>query len=375
MKFKIDKSRFEFLLGNVARVVQKRGSMEVLNCFLLEAEDDKLFISGTDLNLFEKGSTICEVEEPGALIIPRMVYDILKSMPKGNVSFEEKGELKFSLRSGRSKFDLMAFSPEDYPEIQSVDIDSLVSASVEKLKYLFEHVEHAMSSDITRPHLCSVFLENYNTGKSINAVSTDGHRLAVFNLDIDFSEIGKDSVLIPRQLAIEVKKLAGIYGEVKVGIKEERIFFVFSTEQGNESYASDMILCSRLLESNFPPYKDVIPRIDEMKNILVERDCLLEAVKRVSTIKSYSNVISICFSEGSILVSVNNVEVGSGGENLDIDYTGEEFTIILNSKYLLDALDAIKEEIVSLIFGKPLDPFLITDESKNFISVIMPMRI
>ncbi len=223
----------------------------------------------------------------------------------------------------------------------------------------------SVSPDELRRNLSGIYFEN--TGdKSLRLVATDGHRLSYVDYESPSSIGLTRNVLVPKKAVSELRKLLRYSDQLLIGC--EANFFV--------SKVDDITLCSRLIDADFPDYKQVTP--DSTKNrFKVNTNHLLSALKRVSVFSSEkTRSIKIEVSNNSLnLVSISP-DVGEAKESIVIEYSGDDVEIGFNSRYLMDVLEAVNEAVVVIGITDELSPVMIIPESgNNYVNVIMPMRV
>jgi DNA polymerase-3 subunit beta len=189
------------------------------------------------------------------------------------------------------------------------------------------------------------------------------------------------SMVVPNKGIIEIKRLLEEgQGPVSIGSLEGSVFVrrEVEVEKGAEDTSpqtAEFVLVSKLIEAEFPPYDQVIPKSKE-RSVVVPRGALLEALRRVSVVSSERTLgVKFQLSEGALQISTDNPSVGEGSEVIDIGYEGEELEIGFNARYFIDVLSVLDDDDVTLELSGSLDPAVIKDESGGYIGVIMPMRI
>jgi DNA polymerase-3 subunit beta len=223
----------------------------------------------------------------------------------------------------------------------------------------------SISQDDTRPHLACVLFES--DGENARMISTDGHRL---------SKVGKafvngpklaSGVLIPRKGVAEIRRtLEGREAPCQIGVNQG--YFVLR--------ADDVTLTVKLGEGQFPPYEQVIPKEND-KILVIEREVLLEALRRVSIIASDKTWgIRLSLEKGSLTIEADNPDLGNAHEKLDVEYKGSGLQIGFNARYFIDLLAEIASKNVRLELGEDLDPAVIRPaDDSDYLGVVMPMRL
>ena len=234
---------------------------------------------------------------------------------------------------------------------------------------MIECTMYAASVDETRYNLNGVYLEVLGDSGEIRLVATDGHRLACIDREIEGDPSALASgVIIPRKGLGELKRLVD-------EPDAEEIELAFGNNSGL-ARKGDVTLVMRLIEGEFPNYNQVIPK-ELSRHLILPSDLLVQALRRVSLLSSErSRAIKLELSEGQLVISSSNPDLGDAREELDVDYGGDELTIGFNARYLLDAIGAITAKEIRFSFQDDLSPTRVSppDDEKT-LGVVMPMRI
>lgn len=357
MKIKTDRRA---LLGAMTRAIgatERKGSMPILSHVMLSA-GNALDIQSTDLYLAVRASVPAEVYETGSCAAPaKMLHDLVKSLPDGEVTIAVDANHRAELRAGRSKFRVPCMPADDFPPLPAVP-SKWTSLDRAVLLGLIARTGYSMSDDDTRPHLSALLLE----AGTARAVSTDGHRLSV----ADGASAGDvETVLIPARGVAEVKRCldAASGAEVGFGVSGGCAFF----------RAGDVVLSVKLADESFPPYAKVIPAANRKHGRLIApRDALAAALRRIVLVASRDGV-RLEIRDGLLRVVGESPDAGEGSEELDVDYAGPELTIGCNARYLLDAIGCLADDDVTIEVSGELDPLVI--KAADYTGVVMPMRV
>ncbi len=367
-------------LGRIAGIADRKSSMQILSNVMISAEGPKhLLIAATDLSISARGLFPADVVKGGSITIPaKTLHDIVRSLPPGPVTLHTDGETA-ELRSGRSKFKLLGLPAEDYPrlpDVKGVEFFELESSLPARM---IDLTNFSISHDETRPHINGALFEG--DGKILRMVTTAGHRLSKAEFKIEDSVFFNFSMVLPGKAVSEIRHLLedGL-GTISVGTKDGSVFLrrvveVEKADDGAAPLTAEFILVSKLIESEFPPYDQVIPKQQD-RSVIVPRQAFLEALKRVSVVSSERTLgVKLQLSEGAIAISTDNPAVGEGQETVDVAYDGEPVEIGFNARYFIDALAVLGEDEVQLDLSGALDPAVVKDIGGHFVGVIMPMRI
>ena len=371
MKFKISRSLFFKTLSHLQGIVDKKNSLPILANILIEAKDNSLILSSTDMDISIIEKISCSVTENGATTInSQILYDIVRKIDEDNEIeiISNNGKL-LTLRSNGSRFSLACLPKEDYPIIEQDNsgVDIILNSKI--LFKLIDKTKFAISNEETRYFLNGLYfnITNEDNKKIVTLVGTDGHRLAKFSHEIDGEIDQVSGVIIPKKTIYELSKLLSeIDGDVKISISSNKI--VFKIE--------DIIFISKLIDGSFPDYKRVIPT-DNTNILKINRDKLLSAVDRVSTIANEkSPVIKFKLLENILNLNTINNESSSASEDLTISYKGEEIEIGFNSKYIMDIVNNLDDTEISINLKNNTSPVIAQEKSNNnLVYVLMPMRV
>jgi DNA polymerase III subunit beta len=377
MQLKI--SRRELFRGLVRThsVADRKGSLPILSNVLISTDDPKgIRFSATDLFLSVTSTAAADIQHGGMIAVSaKTLFDIVKSLPEGDVILDSEEKQTMEIRSGKVRFRIPSMPGQDFPALPSPGDGSFFDLPIDVIGKLINLTHYSMSNDETRPHLAGAMFEG--DGKIVRMITTDGHRLSKAEQKLtETSQMLNFNMLVPNKGIFELKRLIeDIKSEKAKG--EEGNNIGIAKSGGNAFFKRDDVLLSvKLSDEEFPPYSNVIPSTQE-KHIEVNRYLLVEALKRISLVaREKSGVLRFTLSEGCLSIESENPEIGEGAEEIDIDYAGESLDIGFNARYWLDVLGAITEDDIAIELSGGLDPGVIKPVGPTeFVGVIMPMRI
>tara|TARA_Y200000002_G_C22665709_1_gene657910 strand:- start:1055 stop:2170 length:1116 start_codon:yes stop_codon:yes gene_type:complete len=371
MKFKIFRSDFFKTLSHLQGIVDKKNSLPILSNILIEAKKNKLTLSSTDMDISIIENIDCNVLADGATTInSQILYDIVRKI-KDNTEIEiisNNGKI-LTLRANGSRFSLACLPKEDYPLIDKENSGTNINMSSKILFKLIDKTKFAISNEETRYFLNGLYfnITKEDNKNIVTLVGTDGHRLAKFSHIIQDKIDDVSGVIIPKKTIFELSKLLSETDEdVEISISSNKIVFVIG----------EIIFISKLIDGSFPDYKRVIP--NDNSNILkINREALLSAVDRVSTIANdKSPVIKFKLLKNILNLNSVNTESSTASEDLNINYDGDQIEIGFNSKYIMDIVNNLEDEEISINLKDNSSPVVALENSNsNLIYVLMPMRV
>ncbi|HEY2800726.1 MAG TPA: DNA polymerase III subunit beta [Chthoniobacterales bacterium] len=363
MKFSVTKEKLLECLQQVQNVVSTRTTLPILSNVLLQANGNEVRLTTTDLDVGVRGSFEAQVEKEGATTLPaRRLFTIIRELPSSEISFDIDGKNAASIRSGQSFFKILGLPEEEFPPLPKFDDSKVVTIRQKDLRDGLKKTSYAISTDETRYVLNGV-LFSFKDNK-LTLVATDGRRLAMLDIDLEFPRSHEADIIVPTKAVTELQRLLTDEGDVRVSVGSGQISFDLN----------NTLLVSKLIEGNYPNYKQVIPA--EMKErVTLERETFLNSLRRVSLLASdKSNSIKLNFTKNNIDITANTPEVGEAKEALPVAYKGREFSIAFNPEFLMAPLRNLAEDEIFLDLIDEMSPGVIKIQSP-FLYVLMPMRI
>ena len=378
MHLVIHKRNFLRSLARTHSVADRKSSMPILSNILLSTDGPKtLRLSATDLYLSVTSTANAEIKNGGTIALAaRTLFEIVKSLPEGEVSLQVVGNHAAEIRSGKVRFKIPGMPGADFPALPSPGSAEFAALDVEELGRLISLTHYSMSSDETRPHLACALFEG--DGKTVRMVTTDGHRLSKAEYKLgDSKKLLNFTMLVPSKGVGELRRLIDEARADKQKTDDTPSVVEVANSGGSAFFRRDDALLSvKLVDEQFPPYSKVIPS-SPSRRIGVSRLLLTEALRRISLVASdKSGAVRFSAEPGVLRITSENPDVGEGAEELDVDFAGEPVEIGFNARYVLDVLGALVEDDVKLELGGQLDPGVVRPVGPtDFVGVIMPMRI
>jgi DNA polymerase III subunit beta len=372
MEFRIAKDELIRALSRVQGIVEKRSTNPIIANVLLEVGVDGMRVAATDTEVSFVGRYAVECVRPGSLTLAaRQLYDIAKLVPTDEVAFcLPEGELQMEISSGKAFFKVLGLAADEFPDVPDPDDIEGITIEAAELKALIDKTLFSISNDDTRTGLNGAHVEARDVDGTmmLRFVATDGHRLSLCGRPFSGEFTSPRPLLLPKKGLAELRKLVDDgEGAWKVSFTENQATF-----------KRDPISFSmRLLEGEFPDYDQVVPRAWQ-RRVLVRRDSLVQALRRVSILASEkSHPVRFIIEQGGVKVVARQPETGEAREELEAQVEGSDLEVGFNARYFREALMALSTEMVTVEIGDSLSPCLIkpgegTDDERF---VIMPMRL
>jgi len=374
MKFKINKDHFSSGLQQVLNVVATRSTMPILSNVLIEAEESYISLTTTNLDLGIRCRIKADVSETGSLTLPvRKLATIVRELPQSDVFIETGDNQQAKITSGGSLFKIMGISSEEFPPLPTFENRKVFELSQEQIVGMLKSVSYAQSNDENRYILNGVYF-NFADEK-LTLVATDGRRLGLTALETEISDENAGSLILPAKTVAELERLMGKGEKVKIAFNDRQAAFEIDIDESSDSGLVDhLYLVSKIVEGNYPNYRQVIPKETEHR-VKIERELMLECVHRAALVTSdKSNSVKLKVTKNLLEISGSSTEYGESHESMAIAYDGPEVQVAFNPQFLMEPLKALTKDEVFFEFKDELSPGLFKTLD-NFICVIMPLRL
>jgi DNA polymerase-3 subunit beta len=363
VKFRCEREILADALATAGRAATSRtGTLPVLSGVRLDASGDRLTVTGTDLELTIRLSVPVHGERDGSAVVPaRLVADIVKALPAGAVDVV-LGDDEMSISAGRSQFSVRPLSLADYPAQTVTDADPVTLDSGQVAEAL-RQVVRAASSDDARAVLTGVLLAAEDDG--VKMVATDSYRLAVRDLPQSAMLSSGQKVLVPSRALNELQRILGGSDSLVVRLGAREAVF--------ESGATT--LTTRLIEGEYPNYRNLLPS-SYPNTLTVEREGLLEALRRVKILAQDSTPVRLALGGETLRLTAITQDVGNAMEEIDAAYAGAEMTVAFNPDYLSAGVEAVEGDEVSLATLDPMKPAVLRGVGHDdYLYLLMPVRV
>ncbi len=352
-------------LQSVIGVVERRQTMPVLSNVLLSARDNRLRITGTDLEVELVAAAEVSVQQPGEITVPgRKLLDIVRTLPeKTNLTLAREGE-KVLIRGGRSRFTLSSLPASEFPLIEDINAQQSLTIRAQDGRRLIDKTHFAMAQQDVRYYLNGTLLET--DGRVLRAVATDGHRLAWCEVPLEGKSRDLLQIILPRKGVLELQRLLDGEGLIEIAIGTNHI----------RVNIGEVRFTSKLIDGKFPEYGRVIPA-QPPRIMTAARDVLRAALQRTAILSNEKyRGVRLTFGSGLLTVQAHNPEQEEAEDQVEVAFSGEEIEIGFNVSYLLDALAAIEVENVEVGLTDANSSCLIRAPGDATVKyVVMPMRL
>lgn len=350
----------------VQRAVPSKNALPILSGILLRAHNNRLYFTGTDLEMGIYCSTPVQVIEEGSAVLQARIFsDLVRHLPDTAIEMELlPGTKTVSIRYNPSETSINGMDPEEFPVIPELDDNLTISLRTQVFRNMVKQTAFATAMDENRPIFTGVLLSIENS--QLRMVATDTHRMAYKTGVIESSFDSSWQAIVPAKALVEVSRLIKEEDEsISIIMTDNQVMFRFG----------DTSVISRLIEGQFPNYKQVIPSGCKTK-LRVGTRVFAEAVERASLLaREGSNIIKLKIQESVLIITSNSPDLGKSYEEIDIEIQGEETQIAFNSRYLIDVLKVIDSEEIMIELTGSLSPGIIRPlEAENYLYLILPVR-
>jgi len=374
MKFSIGIDELLPAIQSVIGVVEKRQTLPILSNILVNVTDGKFTITGTDLEVeimttiaIEDKSLAFDFTVPG-----KKLFDICKNLDSGVILNFELKDNKLILKSKKSRFTLITLSAENYPNLDPISSTSEFNISQRDLKFLIDSTQFSMANQDVRYYLNGLLFEIYND--ELRCIATDGHRLAYAYIEtlsnlINISKDTTQQLIVPRKAITELNRL--------LSDSDSRLSISISASHMNILF-DHLSFTTKLIDGRFPDYQRVIPAVELCNKIIIaDRHILKQSLSRIAVLSTEKyKAARLEFKENNLIAVVHNPEQEEAEEHISIEYTGEDFSIGFNVGYLVEALNAVKEDQVTLSLTDANSSCLVSGLNNDAVKyIVMPMRL
>jgi len=373
MKVKLQLKEFTRHLQVAMRAIATRPTLPILNYMLMEAEGDRVVLTGYDMEMGIRVSFPAEVIDEGSVAVKaKTLNEIVSQIPAENIEFEFNDISRINLRGEKSEFTLVGKPGKEYPRLPDVgEEEEVLTLPIDRFMTNLRRTIFASSLDMPKNYTSGILI-NLKEGY-LQIVATDGRRLALILDKMEGREDGEKAVLIPSKTMHELLRILGMgwKGDLELHLAEN--LAMFSLGDGGE-----VQIITHLLDTPYPDYEKVIPEKTEGK-ISVDRERLIASLRQVGILARQQDGRDMAVLESSddyLTISSKAESEGKAEVRVPVDREGEALKIAFNYQYILDPLLAVDDDKISLSYAGSLEPGVLTipsDESYTY--VVMPVRL
>jgi DNA polymerase III subunit beta len=368
MNLSISKEQLLNGLQAVQNVVSTRTTLPILSNVLLRAEGTRLELVATDLDVTVACAVEAKVGKAGATTMPaKRLVGIVRELSSPQIDMEVDDKNVTTIQSGSSFFKIRGLGAEEFPPMPTFKEERRVTLPQEKVKGMLKKTSFAISMDESRYVLNGIFLSLKE--HKLTMVATDGRRLALTDEEVDVSEKSQGEFIIPAKAVNELNRLLQDKGELTITFTDNQASFTLKDEKGQ-----NILLITKLIEGNYPNYRQVIPA-ETKERIPLSREEFLHALRRAEIMTNdKQNSVKLNFAKNSLAITANTPDIGEARETMAIAYKGKEMAIAFNPGYLIEPLNALPNDEVYLEVIDELSPGVLKIQGP-FLYVVMPMRL
>jgi DNA polymerase III subunit beta len=367
MKLSLSRDNLLSALQIVSRAVSTRSTLPSLGGVQLEATGEALTLRATDVELgLAMQVTDVNVESEGTVLLPgRLLGDVVRSLPPGDVTLALRPEQRdVEITASAARFHLRTLPTEDFPKLPALG-DDAATLPAPPLAATIDRVARAASRDEVRPILTGVLFQA--EGSTLTMVATDSYRLSVKHTDLESQLPTAIEANVPARALRELARIVGHEGADDVAMSLARNQAVFRT--------GGVVLSSRLIEGQFPSWRQLIPESFEHE-VRLPRDELLEVARRISQLAQRNAPLRFAFAEGELTIAAETPEVGDASEAIPAPYSGEALEIAFNPQFLIEGIESVDGDQLVLKLSSPLRPGLLEPvDREDFSYLVMPIRL
>ena len=366
MKVSIAREQLHSRLQIASRAVSTRTALPSLSGILLAATGSELELRATDAELGLVLASEAQVETEGSVLLPgRLLVDVIRSLPPGEVTLALRAEQRdVEISASGSTFHLRTLAADEFPRLPEFEGDP-VRIPGPALAATVDRVARAASRDEVRPILTGVLVSA--SGNTLTMVATDSYRLSVKHTELEQPVTAELEANVPARAMRELSRLIAQEEAAEVEIAMQRNQVVFRV--------AGVTLSSRLIEGQFPSYRQLLPESFEHE-VRLPRDELLDVTRRVSQLAQRTAPLRLSFAEGEVTVIAETPDVGDAREAMPAPYSGDPLEIAFNPQFFIEGVESIESEEVALQLTSPLRPGLLRPLGReDFSYLVMPIRL
>jgi len=368
MNLTITKEQLITGLQAVQNVVGGRTTLPILSNVLLRAEGGCLELTATDLDVTVSCAVEAQVKKGGACTVPvKRFFSIVRELNGAEIEVSADDKSVCSVRAGASFYRIHGLGADEFPPLPRLSEGKRVVLKQETMGTMLKRTAFAASTDEARYVLNGIFFSLKD--HKLTMVATDGRRLALVDEEVELPDKSQGEFIVPSKAVAELGRLLQGTGDVEIRYAENQAAFHLQAEQ-----AAPAVVTTKLIEGNYPNYKQVIPA-EAAERITLVREEFLHALRRAEIMTTdKANSVKLTFTKNTLAVTANSPDVGEARETMALNYKGKDMAIAFNPRYLIEPLAALSEDEVFFELTDELSPGVLKINGP-FLYVVMPMRL
>lgn len=363
MKIILKQENLKNGLHVAGRIIGNTNTLPILNNVLLKTDNGLLYITSTNLEIGLRTQVRCKVEVPGEVCLPaKIISDLITALPSGNIELETT-EQGVEIRADNYKTKIHSLPSDEFPIIPQVDRKQVLTLPTQEFKKALESVIFAASNNETQPELSGVLLKTDTNG--FRLVATDRYRLAEKIAPLGGTDARE--IIIPHRTVQEIVRIIG---------QQQLDFELILSDTQLAAVFGETEIVSRLVDGQYPPYQQIIPQTSNTE-LVVDTQQLLSAL-RTSGIFSRSNnsvILDYNVDDKLIKISASSHDLGESVITVTADIKGESGVILLNHRYVIEALQTITDSQVVIKVVNDSAPVVFTPQTTSgYLYLVMPIK-
>ncbi|HIJ89388.1 MAG: DNA polymerase III subunit beta [Desulfobulbaceae bacterium] len=369
-------SRDDFLAGlaSLQNVTGKKGNIAILSNILIESKTDSLLLTATDLEIGIRNSLPAEILSPGSITLPaKKLFEIVRESSADQIHVEIMENNWAKISADSADYKLAGMPSEEYPAFPEYDENNMTAVASEKIKEIIDKTIFSVAQEgESQFNLTGILVEkDISEGKNmLRMVSSDGHRLSLCETTVESDLSGlkmEKIILIPRKGMQEIRKFTEGSAEIKISFEEKQA--VIKTDHS--------IVVVRLMNGDFPDYKNIISIIKKEKHIELNRVQFMNSMKKMNLFtEDRYNAVKFQVTHNKLVLSSQSMDIGSAKDEIAINYDDSPLKLGFNGKYFIETMQVMSSDTIKAYINSEESPCMIQgDDDPGFVSIIMPMKI
>jgi len=361
-------------VASLQNVSSKKGAIAILSNILIETGVDSIIMTATDLEVGMRIEIPAEIMKTGSITLPsKKLFEMLREINDVHITFEVSDNKWAKITTSLGNYNIAGTDSEEYPSLPEYKKENLSTVSSDILAEAIDKTQFAIAQENDNQfNLLGALFEKETRDERnyLRMVSSDGHRMAFFEreFDTDVSKMNYDHVvLIPKKGITEIRKLCDNNDFIDIGFENKQAIFK----------TSNTTMIVRLLNGEFPNYRNIFRSINKNQVIEIDRSNFIASLKRINIFtEDLYNSVHFKFSDGTLTLNSQNIDIGNAKEELAINFHGNEMNLGFNGKYFVEAIQVMNSDKVNAYINSEKSPCLIEgNDDPGFMTIIMPMKI